>query len=123
MKEIIKKIHTETVHNAINNLENNRILKTKPPDIDKSESSLPRKCRSELARLRSGFSRKVNSYMSRIDSDIEDKCPLCYATPHDVEHLFNCSENPTNLNVIDLWKKPTLVSKFLKLDEDDEVTS
>ena len=118
VKETIKRIHTDTVQDIIPKLEENRVLKDKPPDIDPSELTLPRKCRTELARLRSGFSRNLKSYMSRIDPEVVDKCPECDTSPHDVEHVFNCPMNPTELDPSDLWLRPTEVAAFLKLDDD-----
>ena len=70
-----------------------------------------------LSQLRSGYSRKLNSYKHRIDQNINDKCPECNGTPHDSKHLFNCPSNPTDLQVVDLWTKPVLAANFLKLDE------
>ena len=63
---------------------------------------LPRRIKTSLAQLRSGFSRKVNDYMSRLYPDISNNCPTCNATPHDVNHLFNCTDNPIELKPVDL---------------------
>ena len=70
----------------------------------------------ELSRLRSGYSRKLNSYMSRIDQEIQDRCQSCDFSPHNTEHLFNWSENPTELEANDLWTKPDKAAEFLLLD-------
>ena len=93
----------------------NRVLQRRPPDISKEEKLLPRLARAELARLRSGFSRNLNSYMSRIDPSIADTCPACNHTPHDTIHLFNCSNNPTHLEPEDLWTNPKHSALFLEL--------
>ena len=76
-KSSIRILHSDAVREALDSYAPNRVLGTPPPEIHFSESLLPRPIRSELSRLRSGFSRKLNSYMSRIDTSIEDKCPLC----------------------------------------------
>ena len=39
--------------------------------------------------------------------------------PHDTEHLFNCSANPTDLTIYDLWNNPKEVIDFLDVDEDE----
>ena len=57
--------------------------------------------------------------MSRIDESVTDACPLCNFTPHDTAHLFNCPENRTDLEVIDLWTKPTQVATFLNVTEEE----
>ena len=84
----------------------NRVLQRKPPDINKEENLLPRPARSELARLRSDFSRNLNSYMSRIDPSIQDTCPSCNHIPHDTNHLFNCGSRPTDLEPSALCTHP-----------------
>ena len=119
-KETLKCLHTESVKNAIDKYDKNRVLDAKPPEINPEEQTLSRRVRVELSRLRSGFSRKLNYYHSRIDQKVQDRCPLCEETPHDTKHLFNCKENPTNLTIINLWTKPKEVALFLKLDEEDE---
>ncbi len=70
--------------------------------------------RKLLSQLRSGYSRLLNSYLHRIDDNIEDKCPLCNQTPHDTVDLFNCPNNPTHLTVLSLWTQPVLAKKFFK---------
>ena len=52
-------------------------LDLKSPKIDTNEESLSRNSRSLLSELRSGYSRKFNSYLHRINDKIEDKCPQC----------------------------------------------
>ena len=93
----------------------NRVLQVADPEINKEEINLPRETRTQLSRLRSGFSRTLKSYMSRIEEDIIDECPNCNATPHDTTHLFNCPSTPTTLTPLDLWTNPRNCAKFLKL--------
>jgi hypothetical protein len=121
-KTAIKNLHTDAVGESIRNCpENyNRVLGTLPPGINPSENTLNRKTRSELSRLRSGFSRNLNNYMNRLDNEIQDVCPLCNATPHDTPHLFDCLANPTSLTVIDLWTNPVEAANFLKIDNDED---
>ena len=52
-----------------------------------------------------------------VDPDIEDKFPDCGHTPHDTNHLFNCPDKPTVLQVTDLWTQPTLAKNFHNLDK------
>ena len=111
-KRGLKRLHTKAVKSCINKYENNRVLKTRPPEISKNEMKLHRRIRTSLAQLRSGFSRKVNDYMSRLYPDISNNCPTCNATPHDVNHLFNCPDNPTELKPVDLWKRPAAAAAF-----------
>ena len=96
-----------------------RLNKT-PPKINPEEVFLTRKSRTELARLRSGFSRTLNSYLSRVDPDTPDNCPKCTQSPHNSIHLFSCPSNPTHLTVESLWTKPKEAAEFLKLDELEE---
>ena len=87
-------------------------------EINKEELTLSRREQAELARLRSGYSLRLNSYNNIIDNKDQNRCPQCSITPHDAYHLFNCGENPTLLNVIDLWTTPVMVAKFLKLEDE-----
>ena len=120
-KQAIQSIHTNTVSKSISSLEPNRVLGTKPPPIHPSETSLPRKVRSGLARLRSGFSRMLKSYRHRLDESVADSCPDCNAAGHTVHHLFNCPNRPTSLTTLDLWQNPTQAAKFLDLESKEEV--
>ena len=108
------------MEDTLTNLEPNKVLNTRPPEIDTEEQSLSRKARSELVRLRSVYSNRLRQNMSRIDEEVQDNCPLCNSTPHDTAHLFSCSANPTELTVSDLWTKPRKAAEFLQLDEDDD---
>ena len=111
------KLFTSEVKNTLENLPPNDVLGCKPPEINKEELSLPRHVRTQLSQLRSGFSRKLNSYLTRLDNTVEDKCPNCSYVPHDTAHLFNCPDDPTTLTVVSLWTKPKQAAEFLKLDE------
>ena len=119
-KDVLKSLHSEAVAAALDNLAPNKVLGARPPEINKEEEQLSRKARTELARLRSGYSRNLMSYMSSIDETVQDKCPKCDATPHNTVHLFNCHRNPTNLEAIDLWTNPKEVAEFLLLDGEEE---
>ena len=117
-KDVLKKLHTEAFSKTLQRYKPNRVLQANPPEINPEEAELSRSVRSKLCRLRSGFCRSLNSYMSRIDKDISDVCPKCNMTPHDTLHLFNCPRNQTELSPTKLWTEPQKVAKFLKLDDD-----
>ena len=119
-KQVLQTLHTEAVEATLANREPNKVLNARPPEINPEEQSLSRKSRTELARLRAGYSRNLMSYMSSINEEVQDICPKCSASPHNTAHLFECRENPTHLTVKDLWTKPKEVSEFLKIDEDEE---
>ena len=119
-KDVLSKLHTKAVNSTLTNYAPNRVLQTPPPDINtKEEENLSRTVRSKLSRLRSGFCRSLNSYMSRIDNSVIDACPDCNQSPHDTVHLFNCSSRPTDLVESDLWTRPAKVAEFLGLEDDD----
>jgi hypothetical protein len=118
-KETIKQIHTESVQACLEEYKINRVLKRKPPDISPAELNLPRRVRAELSRLRSGFSKRLNSYNTILDNLVLDQCPLCHVSPHDTSHLFQCEEKPTLLTVEDLWTKPREAADFLNLHQDE----
>lgn len=113
-------IHTHTVNNSIRSYLPNKVLDRPPPLVNIEEKHLPRNTRTTLAQLRSGWCKRLNSYLSRIDNTITDNCPDCGATPHDVVHIFNCPRNPTRLQPIDLWNRPKDVATFLNLEISEE---
>lgn len=122
-KDVIKSLHTTAVASTLSTYQVNRVLQDTPPDINPEEKQLPRGARSELARLRSGFSRNLNSYLHRLDESVPDTCPDCNIHQHTTNHLFNCTSNPTDLEPIHLWTQPRKSAQFLKLlphDDDDE---
>jgi hypothetical protein len=112
-KQTIKSIHTSSVEKAISLAEPNRVLGYPPPEIDPSESSLPRLTRTTLSQLRSSYCRRLRSYQNRINPDTSPTCPHCKQTDHTTHHLFNCRAYPTKLLPQDLWKNPTQVAIFL----------
>ena len=87
-----------------------------PPEIHTEEKTLPRKTRSTLSQLRSGYSTYLNSFMSIINSNTTPNCPKCGHAQHDTLHLFDCPNNVTSLEVLDLWRKPKETAEFLGLD-------
>ena len=123
LKQVIKCLQTDSVQTCLNNYKPNRVLQSDPPDIYPVEKTLTCRERFELARLRSGFSRRLKSYLCRIYNKdmVQDKCPLCQESPHDTNHLFNCKENPTTLTVITLWTRPKEEATFLKLNDEEEI--
>ena len=102
-KQTIKLIHTETVAETISSFSPNKVTKQPALAISSLEKTLTRKTRTELARLRAGYSRNLNSYMNRIDPEIQNRCPTCHTSPQDTNHLFNCPSKPNNLSPDDLW--------------------
>ena len=112
-------IHTRSVRDAMTGYRVNAVLGRHPPDIDLEarERNLSRNARTCLSQLRSGYCKLLNSYLSRIDPNIQDECPQCHESPHDTKHLFNCRANPTTLTTIDLWERPTDVAQFLHLQD------
>ena len=121
-KTSLKIIHTTAVRETTSSYRPNMVLERKPLDINVKENFLPRCTRTTLSQLRSGWCRHLRSYQDETTLDIG---PDCGNTHHDVPHLFNCSEKPTNLTVENLWIKPEDVAIYLGLtidkeDEDDD---
>ena len=87
------------------------------PNINPQEKTLPRSTRCTLSQLRSGYSKLLGSYMSRIDPNTENKCPKCGTEPHDVPHLFDCPSDPTDWTADALWSFPVEISVFLGLEQ------
>ena len=112
-KKIIAELHTTAVSSHLSNAPPNKILLSAPPEIDETESRLPRHYRTTLSQLRSGYCSRLNSYRHRIDISATDLCPECQIAPHTVQHLFDCQRHPTNLTILDLWRRPLEVAALL----------
>ena len=122
IKKAIKSIHTDIVRSTLFSYPNNKVLNKNPPDVRWEEINLSRKARCELSRLRSDYSRNLNSYLTRPSPEIQNSCPRCGASPHNTTHLFNCTQRPPYLTTINLWTKPYQTATFLELDDqEDEV--
>ena len=118
-KQLLRRIHTESVTSVINNSRINPLINERNPSVHQDEKRLPRKSRVTLAQLRSGYSTHLNSTMSVYDNDIQDICPECGGTPHNTQHLFNCPAKPTTLTPADLWHKPIEAANFLGLQTEE----
>lgn len=116
-KAKLKRIHTDSVRDVIDIQAVNPVLNTKAPEIHPSERWLPRKTRATLSQLRSGHSTHLNSYLSRLDQQISDRCPDCNVRGHTTKHLFRCKNRPTHLTVQSLWKQPADAAQFLGLPQ------
>ena len=120
-KVLLKKIHTESVAKTIQTQSDNPVLGAPAPEINKSEKNLPRRPRTMLSQLRSGYSSMLNSYTAKIREDPTlDICPDCNSPSHTTNHLFNCANKPTRLTARDLWTKPAEAAKFLGLLDGQE---
>ena len=129
-KDGLRKIHQQEARRSIDNNRPALLVSLDPNNslaVDSSEKQLPRTARSTLAQLRSGYSKFLGSYKSRVDPTASDQCPDCEGTPHDVHHLFRCPNNPAppDLGVASLWTNPLGVAEFLQLGglEDEDVTT
>ena len=75
VKQTSDRIHTNALFKSIDNLGVNPVLSVRPPPIDRSARSLPRRQRCVLAQLRSGYSSHLRSYSHRIGSSADAICP------------------------------------------------
>ena len=111
-KNSLKSIQRQAVYNQLN--KDSKQIGTPLPKIAE-EHALPRIARIRLAQLRTGYCPLLKSYLSRICDNVDNRCPKCDVAPHDVNHIFNCSMNSTDLKLIDLWERPVEVAKWLDL--------
>lgn len=112
---ISKNLHTSTVSRTIASYSNNRVLATPPPPIASSEKSLPRKTRTRLAQLRSGWCSLLQSYQNRLNPGTPDTCPDCQTAGHTVQHLFQCPAHPVRLPTTALWTDPVKAAAELNI--------
>ncbi|KAL5289940.1 hypothetical protein ACFFRR_009754 [Megaselia abdita] len=115
-KSETKTLHTKAVKNAMDNYSDNIVLNGRPHHL-----STIRKKNSKIIKNHT-YSTKIwlgqdiiNSYMSRIDESVINKCSACNTSPHDVQHMFNCTPKPTYLRAENLWTQSCEVANFLNL--------
>ena len=77
-------IHTKIVQIHTQDIPDNKILKTKAPEIDKLENSLSRSTRVLLAQLRAGKSPFLLAWKHKINPTkyVSPLCPLCGTGEH-----------------------------------------
>ncbi|MEL6805403.1 MAG: hypothetical protein AAFO91_16665, partial [Bacteroidota bacterium] len=111
-----KTIHTQIVQQHLLTIPDSSILNRPPPDIDKTETDLPRRTRRLLAQLRANKSPFLLSYLHHIDPTTHPSptCPLCRVAEHNTVHLFNCPSIPTTLDPASLWSNPAEVAALLE---------
>jgi hypothetical protein len=112
-RQTIKALHTAAVTSAIAAQDVSKVLNQAPPPIDPSELELPRRFRTTLSQLRSGYSSSLRSFQARLGRHDDPLCPDCHTLPHTTAHIFDCPLNPTNLTINDLWERPREVAWFL----------
>ena len=112
-----KTIHTHIVQRHLSTIPDNNIINRPPPEIDKSETELPRRTRRLLAQLRANKSPFLLSYLNHIDpnNNPSSSCPLCRVAEHNTTHLFNCPHIPTDLDPDSLWSNPAGAAALLDL--------
>ena len=109
-----EEIHRETVQHVVENLADNKVFKHSPPVppdvLLQNERELTHSDEVNLCQLRSGYSSKLNSYLSRIDGSKSGLSRKCKKEQDTVSHMMRCR---LNREPGDLWTDPAAVSKDL----------
>ena len=115
IKANMRDIHTTIVSQHLAARDNNKILRTHPPQVSSTEENLPRHTCRTLAQLRTNKSPFLPSYLHKIDASTHPSplCPLCRTHEHTTQHLFSCPQIPTTLSALDLWRDPSGVAALL----------
>ena len=116
IKANMRDIHTTIVSQHLAARDNNKILRTHPPQVSSTEENLPRHTRRTLAQLRTNKSPFLLSYLHKIDASTHPSplCPLCRTHEHTTQHLFSCPQIPTTLSALDLWRDPSGVAVLVE---------
>ena len=112
-KNAFKCIHWHTVHIQLIKYSNQP--GTPPPNIAEDEQTLSRIARNRLAHLTTGWCSLLSFCLISFCKNVDSRCPKCDVAPLDVNHIFNCSKIATDLKLIELWKRPVEVAKWLDL--------
>ena len=115
-RQNLKTIHSIIVQTHLNNRPPNKLLNRPPPEIDKTEETLPHSTRRRLSQLRANKSPLLMTYLHKINEEDypSPTCPLCNSDDHDTGHLFNCTEIPTDLTMDSLWTDPVGAAALLE---------
>ena len=105
-KSAIRRIYEDAVRTAIES-SSSKLLNGRPPPIAAAEQTLPKKTRTMLAQLRTGYSRILGQYMKRIDPTARNNCHICGHSPHDTHHPFDYNSKPSTLILESPWTAPT----------------
>ena len=102
----MRDIHTSIVSQHLAARDNNKTLRTHPPQVSSTEENLPRHTRRTLAQLRRNKSPFLLSYLHKIDASTHPSplCSLCRTHEHTTQHLFSCPQIHTTLSSLDLWR-------------------
>ena len=87
-KASLQNRHTHGVDSVIQLLDNNRVLKERPPPISDEEQKLKRIQQCTLSQLRSGHCPLLQDYKYRGFGEPSVICTDCEASPQDARHLF-----------------------------------
>ena len=110
----MRDIHTSIVSQHLAARDNNKILRTHPPQVSSTEENLPRHTRRTLAQLRTNKSPFLLSYIHKIDASKHPSslCPLCRIHEHTLQ-LPTDTHRAGTLSALDLWKDPSGVAALL----------
>ena len=115
IKAKMRDIHTSIVSQHLAARDNNKILRTHPPQVSSTEENVPRHTRRTLAQVRTNKSPFLLSYLHKIDASTHPSplCPLCRTHEHTTQHLFSCPQIRTTLSTLELWRDPSGVAALL----------
>ena len=91
IKANMRDIHTTTVSQHLAARDNNKILRTHPPQVSSTEENLPWHTRCTLPQLRTNKSPFLLSYLHKIDASTHPSplCPLCRTHEHTIPHSIS----------------------------------
>ena len=100
-RENLKHIYTTITSQYLSSTKN-KVTNTTPYDIHSSKQTLPHHMCTKLAQLRANKS-LLQSYLHTVNPDAYmPQCPLYLTHTHHTNHLFNCSQVPTQHNTTSL---------------------
>ena len=113
-----REIHTAAVRDAIEARGSNRVLGEPAPETHEEEEKLPRGTKRVLFQLRVGVWHALNDFKHRVGQSETDIYPYCedgdVQEVQTVQHILECTAHPTDLEPIDLWRRPVAVAGYLR---------
>ena len=105
-RENLKHIHTTITSQYLGSRKNSKVTNTTLYYIHLLEQTLPCHMRTKLAQLKANKSPIFPSYLPTANPETyTPQCPLYLSHTHKTNHLFNCSQLPTQHNTTSPWKK------------------
>ena len=93
-KSLLEHNHRNLVTKFLAEITPSKVICIPPPKVKPTKKSLLRTTRYKLSQVRSGYSRLLKTYLSRLDNKVSPLCPYCHLAPHSICHILTAQRIP-----------------------------